>query len=178
MRWLLFAALALGCGEPTDITVPNHMRSSQGGVLDGSSDGASLDGASAQLRDLGSANADLAPAPTAAQCFMGWPNLGGGCPAPIITKAGKTSDCDGTLGWEVIGANFQFGQDNSAQHLADTGTELWEDDPSMMRQLTDRWNVLTTTRLCITSSQTGPGANKVFVINLDGKRSNTVPYQL
>ncbi len=179
MRWLVLAVLGTGCGpnDPIDITKDSH--SSHAGRLDGGSDastGSDAAGDGNLLRDLG-ANADLALRPTSAQCFMGWPSLGGACAAPIITSAGKTSDCDGTLGWEIVGGNFEFARDNSAQHLADTGPELWGDDPGVMGKLSDSWNVLTTTRLCITSSQTGPPASHVFVVNPDGQRSNTVSYK-
>src|SRR5579864_4254525 len=100
--------LVLGCGSGAiDVTRDGgHGPSrSSGPTSFGSSDGSAGD---LLVADSGSSStdaaADLAVRPTPDQCFMGWATFHGKCPAPIITRAGVTNDCDGAKGWEVLGA--------------------------------------------------------------------------
>lgn len=117
--------------------------------------------------------ADLTPGPTADQCLEGWRMYGGACPAPEITSSYVATGCVGTSGWFIDGKNFQLEQRNTG--IADYGPQSFGANGNQKH-----WNVITTTRLCVTISAGAKSAwvgHTIYVKNPDGKTSNSVVVQ-
>lgn len=116
---------------------------------------------------------DLQPGPTAAQCLEGWRKYGGACPAPQISASYVANGCVGTTGWFVDGQNFQLEMHNVG--IADYGPQSFGANGDQKH-----WNVITTTRLCVTVSAAAKSAwvgHTIYVKNPDGKSSNSVVVQ-
>jgi len=123
----------------------------------------------AQAQDL-SDPPDLVMGPTAEQCLEGWRMYPGNCPGPQITESHVGNGCAGTTGWFIEGKNFQLEKHNMG--IADYGPQSIGANGDQKH-----WNVITTTRLCVTVSAAAKAAwvgHTIYVINPDGKKSNSV----
>jgi hypothetical protein len=104
-------------------------------------------------------------------CFYNWAQLGN-CPAPVITGAFLTRDCDATTGIFVVGYGFE-----SANQFDVHNGWLPHGPRALPSQLSrDSWNVLTPTFMCITTSA-DPSIWTGFAMqvkNPDGQLSNSV----
>lgn len=108
-------------------------------------------------------------------CFDEWKTLGH-CPAPVVTAAYLTDDCEGTTsGVFVVGSGFE-----SSNTYAE-GVGVRPNGPSFVGGGATRtaWNVLTPTYACVTTSaDPGTWANfPLTLTNPDGRTSNTVTVQ-
>jgi hypothetical protein len=118
---------------------------------------------------------DLVPLPSEQDCFTNWRNLGGACPAPVVTASYYTgANCAGTAGWVFEGHYFQFDKPDPSQPVLSWGPY---GEGSAAYGHRNIWNRLSATSMCFTicvgCGTTIVGAD-VWAVNPDGKSSNHV----